>query len=212
VPDTSQPTSHCSARDTGLQSREDWRATLQARVGILRNPARSPLPPPRPRDMMRKWPRMRSSRRPSGKESCRNEALMDDAATDQAVLATFAMTLRAAPRQLAPNEHPEPTVLSAPELKSILENVRQTVFREHPSEATIPEKPIDAPPTDLQKHAPFDACVGNNLDLPPLRRTAKPPTLFSLPLWILVSLAVLAICATVSMASLRFLKWVISAV
>ena len=38
----------------------------QARVGILRNPATPGLPQMPRRDVWRKWPRLRSSRRPPG--------------------------------------------------------------------------------------------------------------------------------------------------
>lgn len=39
------------------------RGNSQQRVGILRNPNRAPLPPPRRATLMGKWPRLRSSRR-----------------------------------------------------------------------------------------------------------------------------------------------------
>lgn len=41
------------------------RAVQQARVGILRNPVQPCLPQLPPRDVWRKWPRLRSTRRPS---------------------------------------------------------------------------------------------------------------------------------------------------
>ena len=42
---------------------EERRAAQQARVGILRNPAEPKLATPPPRDVWRKWPRLRSARR-----------------------------------------------------------------------------------------------------------------------------------------------------
>ena len=44
-------------------SDSERRAVQQARVGILRNPASPDLPRPAPRDVWRKWPRLRSQRR-----------------------------------------------------------------------------------------------------------------------------------------------------
>ncbi len=47
-------------------SAEERRAAQQARVGILRNPAQPGLPKIAPRDVWRKWPRLRSTRRLCG--------------------------------------------------------------------------------------------------------------------------------------------------
>lgn len=56
---------HARLQNPGASAGER-RAVQQARVGILRNPAQPRLPQVPPRDVWRKWPRLRSARRQSG--------------------------------------------------------------------------------------------------------------------------------------------------
>lgn len=87
VSDTNQAPSQAPA-----SARRAQRQERQARVGILRNPNRPPLPPARKAALMGKWPRLRSSRRPSTIES----ELEDDFAADaQAQAAPAAGTMTA---------------------------------------------------------------------------------------------------------------------
>lgn len=62
IPASGSPAHVRLARPDATQ--QERRTAQQARVGILRNPAEPALPTPAPRDVWRRWPRLRSTRRP----------------------------------------------------------------------------------------------------------------------------------------------------
>ena len=94
------------------------RAAQQARVGILRNPAEPKLPTLPQRDVWRKWPRLRSTRRQrcetDGKDTARDQAGQTGARgpvpsapgaeplPDTRALDAFARVLRQSPRTSEP--------------------------------------------------------------------------------------------------------------
>ncbi|MFN3953907.1 MAG: hypothetical protein ACK4LQ_05585 [Pararhodobacter sp.] len=84
--DTNQAPSQAPA-----SARRAQRQERQARVGILRNPNRPPLPPARKAALMGKWPRLRSSRRPTNIEAELEAAVASDvqahAASDSGAMA-----------------------------------------------------------------------------------------------------------------------------
>lgn len=109
TPPPSQPSSAPEVGDPALRpaplharlanpaaSREERRAVQQARVGILRNPAEPKLPVAPPRDVWRKWPRLRSARRlQAGKDGGPGQQALETATAAQgAVPSPVAITDR----------------------------------------------------------------------------------------------------------------------
>lgn len=105
------PTRHTQAHARLVNpdaSPEERRAVQQARVGILRNPVTPKMPSLPPRDVWRKWPRLRSSRRLHGTDSgaaayatdqhAQGSAISEDVLNGRA-LDDFARALRQTPRK-----------------------------------------------------------------------------------------------------------------